>query len=88
MIHEFADYHPSQHPGGGHSSFDEGRDCRHGLYGLAASAGILGVDMTLYEELGWDDIEDFGDVLADEDQVFATLAAGAGVKVMAMLDPG
>ncbi len=88
MIQVLADDHPSQQTHCGHAAIDHCRwDRRRGHCG-AGVAGILRADVAMDEEFGWLDIQLFADVFPDEDQGVATFAAGAGFRLMAMLNTG
>ena len=86
MISELADHHPSQKPRGGHAAFNQCRGDRRRGDRFAMTASILWTDMTMDRELGGFDIQLFGDVCPDLDQILAALTTSTGFQVMAMVD--
>ncbi len=88
MVEEFADQHPGQQADCRHTAVDHGRRNRCRRDGFTGSAGILRADMAMDKEFGRLDVQLFGDVFADLDQVLAALAASARFGFVTVLDAG
>ncbi len=67
---------------------DHCRGNRRRSDGFASPAGILWADMTMDKEFGRLDVQLFGDVFVDLDQVLAALISSTGFGFVAVLDAG
>jgi hypothetical protein len=86
MVQVLTDDHPGQKSGRRHATVDHRRRNRCRRYGFTGTARILRTNVAMNEELRRLDVELLTDVFADEHQVLAALAAGTGLRFMAMLD--
>jgi len=86
MIQVFADHDPGQQTHRCHAAIDNSGRNRCCGDGFAGTAGILRTDVTMHEKLGGLDIQLFGDVFANLDQVLAAPTALAGFRFMEMLN--
>jgi len=88
VIQILLDQDPGVQPGCGQAAINDGgwHWCRSD--GLAGAAGILGTDVAVHKEARRLHVELFADVLADLDEVGATLTALAAFGLVAMLDAG
>ena len=88
MIKELADQDPHQESRRRHPAIDDGRRNRRRRDGLAGFTGVLRADMPVDEEPGRLDVQLFGDIFADLDQVLTALPALAGLGLVPVFDAG
>jgi hypothetical protein len=86
MIQVFADHDPRQQADRRHAAINDSGRNRRGGDGCAGTASVLRPDVAVNKELGGFDIQLFGDVFANFDQVLTALAALAGLRFVAMVN--
>ena len=86
MIQVFADHDPRQQAHRRHAAINDGGRNRCRRDGCTGTAGVLGADVAVNEELGGFDIQLFGDVFTDLDQVLTALTALAGLRFVKMVN--
>lgn len=86
MIQEFLHGHPRMQTRCAQAAVDHRCGNRLGRDGVAGTAGVLGADVPMHEETCRLDIELFGNIFADLDQILAALAAGARSRFMPVFD--
>jgi len=86
MVHILADHHPGQQASRGQAAINDSGGGRFSDDGLTVAAGVLRADVADDAELGWHDIQLLGDFLADQLQVLPAGAAGAGFRLMTLVD--
>ena len=86
VVQIFAGRDPRQQADGGHAAINDGRRDSSGRHRLARTAGVLRTDVAVHKEARRFHVQLFADILADQDQGGAALAALARFGFMAVLD--
>ncbi|MCY1424649.1 hypothetical protein D9M71_404050 [compost metagenome] len=86
MVEAFAGQDPAQQARRGHAAVDDRRRQGGGADRLAVAAAVLRADVAMDEEARRLYVQLLGDVLADQLQGTATFRAGAGRRLVAVLD--